>query len=392
MDKELIDHIANQLKNHEEVYLDGAWERFEQKTQKKRMILWPYWAAASALLVLGYWYMGKQNHTAQTIVDKTSVAVNHSKIKKSIEQPLEKTPNSTKSTDVETAEQIYTTPPKLGAATQKSSNTSKTDFATIVPDLIKTENTTAPVVDETSDKQSELTLPITTQTHTQPELNNQTKPLWTNTKSEDKKLANSKKWEPDVFIAPAMGNDNKVNLNYGLSLAYHIGEKLALSSGISYGVLSDQSNLNVDGVQNLSAKNLESVNTKISGISVPLEIRYKVSDNLYASVGVSATAVLNTAQQNTYVSNEVQNTSVINAFGIAENRAVIVKEREREDQPENNINVNDYLGFYNFSFGYKQKVTSKNHVILEPFVRLPMHTASNNLNLTNGGLRVKFNF
>jgi hypothetical protein len=72
---------------------------------------------------------------------------------------------------------------------------------------------------------------------------------------------------------------------------------------------------------------------------------------------------------------------------------MIVKEKTTEPQSEANIDPDKYIGFYNFSLGYKQKISKKNNIAIEPFLRLPMKTFSKeNLNLTNGGLRLKIDF
>jgi len=201
------------------------------------------------------------------------------------------------------------------------------------------------------------------------------------------------KWQPDVYVAPSMGNDNKLNLNYGFSLSYAIANKLSISSGVSYASISSTESQNAAAPQSLSGKNLESINAKVQGINVPLEVRYNISDKLYTGIGVSALAVLNNSQQNTYLVNQVQTLSSPLANGTMDSKSFIVAEKQSEPQPTSTIDPDKYIGFYNFSLGYKQKISKKNNIAIEPFLRLPMKTFSReNLNLTNGGLRLKVDF
>ncbi|WP_163028222.1 hypothetical protein, partial [Pseudomonas viridiflava] len=92
-------------------------------------------------------------------------------------------------------------------------------------------------------------------------------------------------------------------------MSYAIANKLSISSGVSYASVSSMESQNASTPQSLSSRNLESVNAKVSGINVPLELRYKISDKLYTGVGVSALAVINNSQQNTYIVNQVQSLS-----------------------------------------------------------------------------------
>ena len=52
-----------------------------------------------------------------------------------------------------------------------------------------------------------------------------------------------------------------------------------------------------------------------------------------------------------------------------------------------------YLGFYNFAFGYKTKISKKNAFAIEPFLKLPMREVkTENLRLIGTGVKLKFDF
>ncbi|SFA59758.1 hypothetical protein SAMN04488511_12345 [Pedobacter suwonensis] len=404
MDKELIEQITAQLQNHEEAYSNGAWERFSEKEKKKRGIaFWPLWAAAALIfIVAGVFFT--LNNTAQ----KQMVVITKPKVKSDAadgghtdthsKNDLAQLNNNTNpSTNLITGRPIQTSSIAKPSTEQQNNysllNASET-LDQVNHNLL--ENKLSAInLSGLKSKPFEIltekkTQPIGTPTDFEKLLAhdsyvNQQKPA-------DKSGGNSK-WQPDVYVAPAMGNDNKVTMNYGFSLSYAIANKLSISSGVSYASISTTESLNATAPQTLSGKNLASVDAKVRGINVPLELKYNISDKLYTNVGVSALAVLNNSQQNSYIVNQVQSFSAPAVNGYADSKTMIVQEKKVEPQPEANIDPDKYIGFYNFSLGYKQKISKKNNIAIEPFLRLPMKTFSKeNLNLTNGGLRLKIDF
>jgi len=404
MDKELIEHIATQLKNHEETYPNGAWERFSEKEKKKRRIVyWPLWAAALILVFGGVFFTlnnasQKTNlTTAKTKTPQNSITGlnNHAPAKNSTDQLNENTIvlnnlNGTK-LPVKTAERT-TLPLKEN---KQYSDVDNSEYLVPVNTNLLDNKLAGNNISTFSSKNFEI---LTEKKKTAPNKKVTFEELLAqdtraNQHKTSSKTNENSKWQPDVYVAPAMGNDNKVNMNYGFSLSYAIANKLSISSGISYASISATESLDASAPQTLSGKNLASVDAKVRGINVPLELKYNISDKLYTNVGVSALAVLNNSLQNSYIVNQVQSFSSPAVNGYADSKTMIVKEKTVEPQPEASIDPDKYIGFYNFSLGYKQKISKKNNIAIEPFLRLPMKTFSKeNLNLTNGGLRLKIDF
>ena len=408
MDKELIEHITAQLQNHEEIYPNGAWERFSEKDNKKRGIAyWPLWAAAALILIFGGVFLTLNNTNP-----KNEVAITKPKADnpthgntdmltspKNINTPLNNdidnnTAAANKLTDNQTIKATKNLKPILEQQHGYTLIHSSEELNPINSNLLDNKLSGINLSNLKSNEFNILTEKKKPQPSTQTNFEkllahdsyvNQQKPA-------DKTSGNSK-WQPDVYVAPAMGNDNKVTMNYGFSLSYAIASKLSISSGVSYASISTTESLNASAPQTLSGKNLASVDAKVRGINVPLELKYNINDKLYTNIGVSALAVLNNSQQNSYIVNQVQSFSSPAVNGYADSKNMIVQEKTVEPQPEANIDPDKYIGFYNFSFGYKQKISKKNNIAIEPFLRLPMKTFSKeNLNLTNGGLRLKIDF
>ena len=423
MDKELIDHIATQLQHHEESYSPGAWERFSEKENKRKgFVFWPLWVAAALILLFGSTFLifNIQNR-------KQDVVLTHSK---SIDKQT--VTENKKPTDISTEIGTNTSLDLPFTKNNQAQNrVSDIDFQTKNQVITITENTDIPIMDKVNHNaldNSLETIPLATANTRKVEITGETKKeipfkkqtfeelLAQDSKANELKGAGKStpngKWEPGVYVAPAMGNDNKVNMNYGFSLSYKLADKLSISSGIAYSSLSSTSNPSAqNGMANdalasampssgslasyssNNARSLESVNASVRGINIPLELKYNISKKIYTGIGVSALAILNNKQDNNYLVSSGRNITVANTAGVAEQRMLIVTERVSEPQSQSSSAPDKYIGFYNFSFGYKQKISKKTDFAIEPFLRLPMKTFSNdNLNLTNGGLRLKIDF
>ncbi|MGM9479046.1 hypothetical protein ACS5PU_21665 [Pedobacter sp. GSP4] len=412
MDKELIEHITSQLQNHEEQYSNGAWERFSEKEEKKRGIhFWPVWAAAALILIFGgvFFALNTNNQKNNIVANKTKTQQKEKQTTTGIDKNTDLiTKNdavSTSKVDIIKANELAMAKSVVNGTNSKISTVVQTGYIIanafqekVLPSTNMLDNSMKNIALSNSNyvpkdfdiwREKKQAQPIKKTTFEE---------LLAHDSRADQGLAASKtnqpsKWQPDVYVAPAMGNDNKVNMNYGFSLSYAIANKLAISSGVSYASISTTESLNASAPQTLTGRNLASVDAKVRGINIPLELKYNISDKLYTGIGVSALAVLNNSQENNYIVNQVQNVSYSSANGIADQKMLIVQEKTTEPQPETNIDPDKYIGFYNFSLGYKQKISKKNNIAIEPFLRLPMKSFSKeNLNLTNGGLRLKIDF
>jgi hypothetical protein len=409
MDKELIEHIAAQLQNHEETYPTGAWEHFSEKENKRPGIAyWPLWTAAAAIILAfaGVFFTLNNNspkNEVATIKPKTELNQATDRNTNDKNAPTLSNERTTPLNNLANNRQNRITQDVKPLSAQQSVVKQYNDY-TLVNTSEKLDpinsnlldnklagtnlsNFTSKQFDILTEKKKPLPVEITTWEDLL------ARDSYANRQKPTAKTNGNSKWQPDVYVAPAMGSDNKINMNYGFSLSYAIANKLSISSGVSYASISTTESLDASAPQTLSGKNLESVDAKVRGINVPLELKYKISDKLYTNIGVSALAVLNNSQQNNYIVNQVQSFSSAAVNGYADSKTFIVREKTTEPQPEANIDPNKYIGFYNFSLGYKQKISKKNNIAIEPFLRLPMKTFSKeNLNLTNGGLRLKIDF
>jgi len=205
------------------------------------------------------------------------------------------------------------------------------------------------------------------------------------------------KWEMGLVVAPSIANNNKLNLGYGVSMGYALSKKVSVVSGISYNDMNASNQVPAAPVNTAAffsgeAKNLQSVEASVSGIDIPLGIKYNLSKKVYANVGVSAFAVLNERKNNTYIQERSMQTVSSDPGTAGEMRIVVMNQRITEKAPDASLG-DKYIGFYNFSFGVKQPLSKKNSLSFEPFVKLPMkETSADNLKLIGTGIKLKLDF
>lgn len=415
-EEELIAHIKDSLSAHEEAYVPGTWEKFNrQGRQRPPLVLWigRLSAAAAVLLMATGLFLWINSIPDKKAVEVTEMGAGNPVVvsPNAHVQEAENAPVIARNvTPINNSKQdaikgTAAAGPALSVAPQEGSVSSQADNPPLQPAV------TQALIAQT--------IPVTIIANADPTVAIKTPVAGNNATVEDKKpsllefldkesqlmaanqLATVKavqqKWGMSVMVAPSFGNTKKLNMGYGLGMAYAVSDKISFSSGISYNEIEASRDVAVSenfGLVAQSSRDLESTNAKVIGLDIPLEIRYHVNKNLYANVGVSAFAVLNQARNNTYLEGRLVQQAALAPNGNYEEQTFLVKERVVEPAPvESDIKDGRYLGFYNFSFGYKQKISKTNAISIEPFMKVPMkEVTKENLRLMGTGVRLKFDF
>ena len=417
---EFFAHIKESLLGYEEAYAPGAWEKFDNKDKKKRgLIFWvSAFSGAAAMLLIGtglFFFVrtSQKSQKAPNSLVKQNRAIDPTSSKQQlskIETPVNSSAIQSTRLLVQASVLKSVTDPTSNIGTTPNTDTMlKTDVAlvdnptiskdnpailnsVIDPDAIAINTAPANKSDEIIEERKNITI--------QDFLAAESK---ANKASSDKKdnIRKDNKWAMGLMVAPSFGNSKKINMGYGLSMDYALSDKLSLGSGISYNELAatkkpmGNSAPNSPAVSSIarSSKSLESTDAQLSGIDIPLEIKYNLSKKLYANIGVSAFAIIDQKQSNNYVQQNIVQQSVSNDAGLTQLATVMVAEKVSEPAPQSEVQQNKYLGFYNFSFGFKQKVSKTNTLSIEPFLKIPMREVSTqNLNLIGTGVKLKFDF
>ncbi len=430
-DEELIAHIKQSLKTHEELYQLGAWEKFsEQQQVKKRPVFWfaslSGVAAVLAICATLIWFNTGNPENEQLAKGKTLKTIQPTKDhQENAEQNLanaqelaneqlamkEKSDNRLLA-NANIEKQNLT--PQIKAASYQRPVESNVQIA------INNEPNSAAVVKPVIPEQVIAMAEEKSKPNTLEFLANESK----KDKVNQGKMAMNKKqskWDLGLMLAPSFGNTRELNMGYGISMSYNFSERLSLTSGIAYNKMNAGKNLptniGMSSVIQGNSKSLEMINEEVTGLDIPLELRYHLNKNVYANFGVSGFMVLNQSRSNTFVQEVVikstANTSASSSIGsngaigtpsssdVLEAagpkgqfaNAYIVNQRTTERASAAAIEDVNYIGFYNFSFGYTKKVYKNHSLSVEPFVKLPIKVVTqDNLKLVGTGVRLKIGF
>lgn len=421
VDDELIAHIKESLSAHEEAYVPGAWESFNKGQQEpKGGIIWLYrlGAAAAAVLLVGFAVFFMMNRSGVKVIPETAG------IKADTSKPVISNPAPVGNgepvnealvsgyKDAGHGRKMPESKSFAGAAFAGPDTSNQIKVSNTVPEVLQPTDKVAQVVqpekvaDQPKERLASNVPPAANQKQSfQDFLNAETEK---NKHQASKRMAANKaenKWDLGLMVAPSIGNDKKLNMGYGVSMEYAVSKKVSISSGISYNQMGASKVIGGGGGSSnpmdapasamalvQETKRLKSVDANLVGLDIPLEIKYHISDRFYTNVGVSAFAILNQKQNNNYIEGRLEGES-LDLGNASAFKSVFKESTVSEAVPSEEIKNDKYLGFYNLSIGYKQKVSGKNSLSIEPFMKLPIKEYSKeNLRLIGTGIRLKFDF
>lgn len=435
IDEELIDHIKSSLKNYEEPYSFGAWEKFNAKNNdKKPVLIWLYRVSAAAAVIalcFSILWFNQNNPEPNTLtknqtkspaksIEKSSPNANNSELEQAVLENNAIPSNNT----IQFAKQIHkalTTPTsEQEVITQTVSPVEETSIvaaATNSSDInaqnmgLNTENSTQSVIALNPADEKAISSNTITDAIQQTSVEAKT----------DKNIIQKKfkRWDLGVMLAPSFGNNRDLNLGYGVSMSYAVTKKLSINSGIAFNKMNASktlpTNLGSSSILVGNMKSLEAINEEVSGFDIPLELRYNINKNVYANFGVSGFAVIKQQRSNTFVEAVMVN-NVVGASNSANlsngasgpsgpsgssaqdssgpkgqfANAYIINRRTTESGKIENVN---YLGFYNLSIGFTKQVYKNHAISFEPFVKLPIQEITkDNLKMLGTGVRLKVGF
>ncbi|UAY55152.1 hypothetical protein [Arachidicoccus terrestris] len=205
----------------------------------------------------------------------------------------------------------------------------------------------------------------------------------------------ARKWNMGVVVIPAVSNAAKLNMGYGVSVGYRLSNRLSINSGLAYTELSGSKDADQQATIVSSGRTLSSIDATATGLNVPLELRYHISQKIYIGTGVSALAVLSDKVERKYAIAEMQTSAFEAKNGQPLKpdamQSIASDIRTKEVLPEDQVGSKDFAGFINFSFGFKQPLNKSKSLSIEPFISIPMsnHLFNQNIRMTDGGLRIK---
>ncbi|WP_346237159.1 hypothetical protein ABDK00_011985 [Niabella insulamsoli] len=462
---DIIHQIKNALRNHEEPYNEGAWERFAASShvvrRPKRATLWLWTAAAAAAIFAGILLFNRLGNEGleKPIASKGEVPATETTL------PPASAPQTGTTSEVaqsETSDRTniimkHDAPPAWTPSHRPVASTGNEQLIAKmpIPAIVNGGVTVATSLPNTNGiAKNDATAPPKVDFWNSPVVNGapsdnkkvtvanpQQRPslVAANTASAPDRRSHEKektrKWQPSLYVSPLF-DELGVNMGYGVSLGYAINDKIKISSGIAHTRISasrafGDNEAATSGFNNVAAdapisgaagasgageltgaKNslityssvapntfqstqvLQQIEGYVSGVDIPLEVNYNINRKFYATAGVSALVVINDNKTYTYTDNHNVKISVETSKGTPkEDKIVSFNELNTTDHaptPSSSEHT-PLLGFYNMSVGYRQKISDKNAISLEPFVKVPMNTGGQqSLKYTGAGLRLKF--
>lgn len=402
-EQELIAQIKEGLSGYEEGYVPGAWENFKSKQDKGRGLV--FWMTAlsgvAAVLLLGFgifFFVQKEGDLPKdTLHAANSKIADGVVVDEGIKATKPDNEGAIVGHDKENALVKKEAPANL-VRLYPGNAESKVDVVDLAIKahgksnvIVQSEVESAKNEDKKETKATAITLDEF--------LANENKRNNANP-SKTSKVNAVNKWDLGLIVSPSIGDSKKLNMGYGMSMAYRVSERVSLSSGLSYNEMDASREITDKSLNspNTSAfvndsKSLAEVSTRVTGIDIPLEIKYKLSERFYANAGVSAFAVISQKQSNTYQQSRVVQRTALSPTGDSQSQSFLLTEKVTENAAPNTVATSSVVGFYNFSFGYKQKLSKDKSIGIEPFIKIPMKDVSKeNLRLMGTGLKIRFDF
>lgn len=391
-EKKLIDEIRDGLNNFEIPYEEGNWENFqksygeklngeEQKRRKAPLILWKYISAAAVLigilLYIPWQWNGKEDvrhdrvaeHGKTSTKDKgPSLPMQDQRDIKVVssrdDQPVAETVNRTFITNYELVDKAAL---KLHAY----------DTRSIIG--VNEEITTPP----------SLVSPATTEEKT-------ASSSWKETTiasidGQEQQRTASGRWKFGLEVNSSFTSD-KPSVAAGILTEFEVSERIKLSTGLTYSRISAIHD--TDPVQLSYDTKMIGGESMIKAIDIPLTVVYEPTDGWYASVGVSALAVLDEDKIYRMESEALRENVVTDpTSGAAVSVFEVIKNEYSEKSMDTDFEGRSNLRYLNLSIGRKQRFNRHTDLLFEPFIKIPMGGLQRgDVNLLNTGIKIKVLF
>lgn len=414
-------HIRDVLHNHEETYVLGSWERFQQhkqrKTRARKQRL--YTAVAAAVLLILAFAFARMN------ID--SIPVEQIADNQQMEQ-LDPPENESSASSSDQEEANPESP-------LKSNNTFVNDemIQNNHAENLHLSNSVSDVHSETRNTLQQKSVPPSYFTNTIHQLSlhildlisGSTQKTGSNhsfiseaerpvsrefVKAEDLRNSLNMEHKKDLVFSIAYASvmnihDSQTNLgsgggvyadwnftnNVSISSGVFIAQNRLTYSGESGARLMEFSDAN--GPSTLTSDDLASVQLDLVNLELPLNIRYYLTNELSVSAGISSMAFLKEEYNyNFEYDQSIQVFEYTETTGLQPTtRLVTVKTTETQSEPS--LERMNWAAFYTFSVGYRQDLFNRYTASFEPFVKIPAgQVTSRNMSYTSGGIQLKISF
>lgn len=415
---QLSQHIRDALHNHEETYVLGSWERFQQHKKRKnrsrkRKLYIAIAATVLSTLAFGFALMNIKPVPSEQITDRRPME--QLDPPKNEYSPLSPEPEqSTLESHLNnTHTQIQTTENNLDEAGVHVSNPETRSY--ITPKL-QHKPVSSTLLTHTIDQPPSHIMEIISDTKREPSSDHPSlsgsENLVFNTivKAENLQNPTSINRQKDLVFSIAYAsvmNIHDSQTNLGSGGGFYTDWNFARNFSISSGVFIAQNRLTYNGKSGAqlmtfsdetetsphTSDDLTSVQLDLVNLEVPLNVRYYLTNKLSFSAGVASMAFLK--EKYNYHFEYEQKVQVFEDFETAgiQPTTKIVNVKTSESQSEPSLESMNWAAFYTFSVGYQQDIFNRYTASFEPFVKIPAgQITSRNISYTTGGIQLKISF
>lgn len=380
-EKEFFAHIKKALSEYELDYVPGAWEKFQKQQRKQQNVFRIKWVrpvAAAAILLLGIliWKIPvpQQKGHQPELFTKSKVPKIKQLTPYSEDVPLLK----------DNAIRIHTF--KRPELKEKS----------IKPGLL---NIDTPMISDESVAGTPTSAGTAGSTEQKRKQKNPAEKIYKQKYNNSRYIATNniqltpagdKQWKINVLVSNSYGPGGKVRLGFGSSVDYALNKKISISAGAAYTQVSGMNKFDKISAES-TTRSLHSVETSVTGIDLPIEIKYSLNERNYLSFGISTLGILRKSQTLSYIDKKLVDIVVTGDDG-PRTESKLVSFKESVPVASDALPQEKYLGFYNLSYGFIHQVGKNTQLIFEPYIKLPMKPYSEQRSsLMSTGIRLKMN-
>lgn len=416
-EKDITRLMAETLRQQKLPYKEGSWERFKEfeASKKSKRALWPYFSAvaATALLVVGVMLTVNQPGlpgSGDIAQSKRAVPNVQQEVRQEGVSPdiTVEVKGSAKEESTSSRRQYlaYNAPAEKMAPTRAYSEEQTISSEPEAKQYQYAADSSSPAqTTETEGSASSIVAEKPSQSHNAKKAINEM-PISRDSydalarKESTPAFDNGKdsRWSFSVELSPNIKN-KEVNLGGGVGVSYALSDRISISSGVSYVALDAQRGPNQQDIPQEFAKtslsnynynkSLSNINTSLVGLDIPLNVRVQVNQQMYASAGVSVFNVLDESRYNQFEEHVAVLAFTGNNNGSDRPEPVMQTLRTQELSEEAPYQGKNFTGFLNLSVGYQLPVLKKLNLAVEPYIKLPIGTLSEqDMDLSNGGLKI----
>jgi hypothetical protein len=391
-EKKLMEEIRNGLRDFEIPYEEGSWEKFHQMYQaqtagkqvrmmKKPAYSWKYIPAAAALIgALLYlpW------HGSERVAERKNPVVIH------VEAPAtsERTTPPAKAESRSPMRSALRPAMSLPAEDRVYAITEQMAGHTAAEQAREQDRPVAEVNDDAT-----ATKPLNPAREAKPHVpaNRPNETAFAAADQQEESVQASDRWKFGIEINSSIGSD-KINLAAGLVTQFQVSEKLRLSTGLNYSTMAAEHTAGPVPLSNDTR--MVGGETTIQAIDIPLTVVYEPSEGWFASVGVSALAVLNEDKTLRMESDALQETVMLDPeSGAAVSFFEVVTNEYTEKSQDTDFEGRNNLRYLNLSIGKRQRLNKRTEILFEPFLKIPMGDLQRkDINMLNSGIKLKLLF